>query len=146
MQIICTSLQTDNQASITPSLNFWATVTSNGSPYATGRLSCLSETLVYCGQTVGWIKVPLGTEVGLVPGDIVLDGDQLPHGKGAQQPRTFRSMSIVTKRSPISATGELLFTGQMLFLTPNPQGHHLSSELKTPKTRNRKMAAAEVYK
>ena len=27
-----------------------------------------------------------------------------------------------------------------------PQGHHLSSELKTPKTRNRKMAAAEVYK
>jgi len=27
-----------------------------------------------------------------------------------------------------------------------PQGHHLSLELKTPKTRNRKMAAAEVYK
>ena len=27
-----------------------------------------------------------------------------------------------------------------------PQGHHLSPELKTPKTRNRKMAAAEVYK
>ena len=30
-------------------------------------------------------------------------------------------MSIVTKRSPISATAELLFTGQMLFLTPNQQ-------------------------
>jgi len=29
--------------------------------------------LVYCGQTVGWIKMPLGTEVGLGPGDIVLD-------------------------------------------------------------------------
>jgi len=27
-----------------------------------------------------------------------------------------------------------------------PQGHHLSSEFKTLKTRNRKMAAAEVYK
>jgi len=25
----------------------------------------LSVTLVYCGQTVGWIKMPLSTEVGL---------------------------------------------------------------------------------
>jgi len=25
----------------------------------------LSMRLVYCGQTVGWIKMPLGTEVGL---------------------------------------------------------------------------------
>ena len=31
----------------------------------------------YCGQTAGWIKVPLGTEVGLGPGNIVLDEDQL---------------------------------------------------------------------
>ena len=30
---------------------------------------------VRCGQTAGWIKMPLGTEVGLVPGDFVLDGD-----------------------------------------------------------------------
>jgi len=36
---------------------------------------CLSRTLVYCGQTIVWIKMPLGTEVGLCPGDIVLDGD-----------------------------------------------------------------------
>ena len=36
---------------------------------------CLSVTLVYCGQTVGLIKMKLGTEVGLVPGNIVLDGD-----------------------------------------------------------------------
>jgi len=28
----------------------------------------------------------------------------------------------------------------------HPQGHHFSTQLKTPKTRNRKMAAAEVYK
>jgi len=27
------------------------------------------------GQTVGWIKMPLGKEVGLGPGHIVLDGD-----------------------------------------------------------------------
>jgi len=36
---------------------------------------CLSVTLVYCGETVGRIKVKLGTEVGLGPGHIVLDGD-----------------------------------------------------------------------
>ena len=32
-------------------------------------------TLVYCGQTVGWIKMKLGMQVGLGPGHIVLDGD-----------------------------------------------------------------------
>jgi len=36
---------------------------------------CLPVTLVYCGQTVGWIRMPLGTEVGLGPGHIVLDTD-----------------------------------------------------------------------
>jgi len=52
-----------------------------------GPLSvCLSVTLVYCGQTVGWIKMPLGTEVGVSSGDIVLYGDPAPHRKGAQQP------------------------------------------------------------
>ena len=34
-------------------------------------LSCLSVMLVYCGQTVGWIKMKLGMEVGLGPGHIV---------------------------------------------------------------------------
>jgi len=29
----------------------------------------------YCGQTAGWNKMPLGTKVGLSPGDSVLDGD-----------------------------------------------------------------------
>ena len=37
-------------------------------------LSVLPVTLYY-GQTVGWIKKKLGTEVGLGPGHIVLDGD-----------------------------------------------------------------------
>ena len=36
---------------------------------------------VYCGQTAGWIKMPLGTEVSLGPGDIVLDGSQFPPPK-----------------------------------------------------------------
>jgi len=42
-------------------------------------------TLVYCGQTVGWIKMKLGMQVGLGPGHIVLDGDQAPK-KGAEPP------------------------------------------------------------
>jgi len=33
---------------------------------------------VRCGQTAGWIEMPLGTEVCLGPGDIVLDGDPAP--------------------------------------------------------------------
>jgi len=40
--------------------------------------SVLSVTLVYCGQTVGWIKVKLGMQVGLGLGHIVLDGDPAP--------------------------------------------------------------------
>jgi len=27
---------------------------------------------VYCGQTAAWIKMPLGTEIGLGPDDIVV--------------------------------------------------------------------------
>jgi len=38
-------------------------------------VSCLSVTLVYCGQTVGWINMKLCMQVGLGPGHIVLDGD-----------------------------------------------------------------------
>ena len=34
----------------------------------------------------GRIKMPLGMEVGLGPGDFVLDGDPVPHKKGAQPP------------------------------------------------------------
>jgi len=49
----------------------------------------LSVTLVYCGQMVGWINVPLGTEVGLGPGHIVLDGDPAPHVKWHRTPPHF---------------------------------------------------------
>jgi len=42
---------------------------------------------VYCGQTAGWIKIVLGTEVGLIPGDlVVLDGDPAPSQKGVRTP------------------------------------------------------------
>jgi len=38
-------------------------------------LSVCLVTLVYYGQTVGRIKMPLSTEVVISPGNIVLDGD-----------------------------------------------------------------------
>jgi len=52
--------------------------------------------------------MPLGTEVGLGPCDIVLDGDPEPLKRGAALPN-FRPVSIVAKRSPVSATAEHLF-------------------------------------
>ena len=58
-------------------------------------LFCLSVTLVYCGQTVGWSKIALGTEVGIGPDDIVLDVDPAPSPteRDTAAP-TFRLMSI----------------------------------------------------
>ena len=52
---------------------------------------------VYCGQTAGWIKLALGMEVGLIPGDFALDGDTAPPQKGDGNPN-FRPMSIAAKR------------------------------------------------
>ena len=105
---------------------------------------------VSCGQTAGWIKMPLVTEVGLGPGEVVLDRDPTPpksdtassfllwpNGwmdedaswyegrprsrphyvtwrlssplkRGTAPPHNFLSMSIVAKRSSISATAEHL--------------------------------------
>jgi len=44
---------------------------------------------VYCGRTVGWIKTALSMEVGLSPGDIVLDGDPDPLPKNGAEPPVF---------------------------------------------------------
>jgi len=52
--------------------------------------------------------MPLGKEVGLGPGHIVLDGDPVGTQPPQQPLPTFRPMSIVAKQSPISATAELL--------------------------------------
>ena len=52
-------------------------------------LSCpvLSVTLVCCAEAVGRIKMKLGTEVGLGPGHIVLDGDPAPYPKRWHSPQ-----------------------------------------------------------
>ena len=50
---------------------------------------CVSVTVVYCGQTAGWIKMPLGTEVGIGQSHILLDGDSVlpvpPPNKGVSE-------------------------------------------------------------
>ena len=54
------------------------------------------------------IKMPLATEVGLSPGDTVLDGDPAPptdRGTAAPPP-LFGPLAVA--RSPTSATAELL--------------------------------------
>ena len=52
---------------------------------------------MHCGQTAKWIKMPLRTEIGLGPVDIVLDGDPaLP--KREHSTSTFRPTCIVAKR------------------------------------------------
>jgi len=59
--------------------HFWATVCKTVRPKLSVRCPvCLSVTLVYCGQTVGQIKMKLGTQVGLDPGHIVLGEDPVP--------------------------------------------------------------------
>jgi len=42
---------------------------------------------VYCGETAEWIKMQLGTKVGVAPGDIVLNGDPAPPQKGTAPPQ-----------------------------------------------------------
>ena len=70
---------------------------------------------VYCGQTAGWMKLVLGVEVGLSPGDIVLDEDPAlpctkgvdfvlngdpapPSQKGAEPSKKFWPMFIAARR------------------------------------------------
>jgi len=51
---------------------------------------------VYCGQTAGWIKMLLSTEVNLGPGNVVLDGVELLHKRGTAP--SFRFMFIVARQ------------------------------------------------
>jgi len=86
-------------------LCFWATITSGCALlcYGTVVLCVLSVSLVYCGQTVGWIQMPLGTEVGLGP------GGSSPTERGTAAPSTFAVffLHLFQKRT----------FGQVFFLT-----------------------------
>ena len=91
---------------------------------------------VRCGQTARWMKTPFGTEVDLGPGHIVLDGDPAPlPAKGAQQPPSFRPMSIVAMVAHLSYCWALVSYDTMHLF--GQQGHHTrlcmcSSSLKHP--------------
>jgi len=76
-------------------------------PKGTHPLHNFRPTYVVVKRLHGWIKMPLGTEVGLGPCHIVLDGNPASPQKGTAP--NFRPMSIVAKRSPISATAEHLY-------------------------------------
>ena len=50
-------------------------------------LSCLSVTFVHCGQTVEWIKMKLGIQIGLGPGHIVLNRGAAAHPPKGHSPQ-----------------------------------------------------------
>jgi len=80
---------------------------------------------VCCSQTAGLIKMPCtwyGYSTRPRP-HRVRWGPSSPHAKGAQQPHTFRPMSIVVKRSPISATAELFCCFPHVFLGVHLHAH-----------------------
>jgi len=52
----------------------------------------------YCGQTAACLKIPLGMELGLGPGDPVLDGDPVALSPKGGAKKKIRPMFIVTKR------------------------------------------------
>ena len=62
--------------------------------------------------------MPLGKEVGLGPGHIVLDGDPVGTKRCTAAPPHFWPMPIVAKRSPISATAELLLDNRLYKCSP----------------------------
>ena len=52
---------------------------------------------VYCGQTAGWMKMPLNTEVCLDPDDIVLDRDPAP-------PKNIEGTALIFSSCPLWQT------------------------------------------
>jgi len=71
---------------------------------------------VYCGQTAGWVKTPLGMEVDLGPGHIMLDGIPALRETGTAAPHHF-GPCLLWARSPILASAELLFETQYTMRT-----------------------------
>jgi len=67
-------------------VGFWATICKMLRPMLWDHFlsclsvlsACLSVILVHHGKTIGWFTMPLGMEVGLSPGDIVVDEDPAP--------------------------------------------------------------------
>ena len=73
---------------------------------------------VCCGQRTGWIKMqlPLGMEVGIGPGHIVLDGDPTPPPLKGHSPPHCQPVSVVAKL--LEGSGCQLVGGR-----PRPKRH-----------------------
>jgi len=67
---------------------------------------------ICCSQMAGWIKMPLGTKVGVGPGHIVLHGDTAlpPQEKGHSPIPQFSAHVYCGETVAISATAEHLYT------------------------------------
>jgi len=68
----------------------------------------------------GWIKMPLGKEVGLGPGHIVIDVDQAPPPKRAEQPQPLFGPCLLWSKGRPS---QLLLTAQ--HFTKYPTSLHI---------------------
>jgi len=93
--------------------------------YNSQRLSCLSVclvTLFYCGQTVGWIKMSLGTNY-MYEGrprprpHCVRWGSSYPHGKRHSSPSTSSADVYCGQTVAVSAAAELLLQYQLIVLS-----------------------------
>jgi len=67
----------------------------------------------YCGQTAWCIKMPLGMEVGLNPGDFVLDGDPAPPPNFGP---VFIMVIVISLEHCIIVNGLLKFNFKVYFL------------------------------
>ena len=89
-------------------------------------LSVLSLTLVYCGQTVGWIKMPLG--IGLGPATLCVYSDPAPpKGPHPQfsahvccgQTAGWIKMPLGTEVG--LGQGDIVLDGCLLYTSPSPR-------------------------
>jgi len=75
----------------------------------------------YCGQTAGCIKMSLGTDVGLSPGDFLLDGQPvLPHQKGGGAPQFSANVYCGQTAGWILGTKAGLSPGDCVRCGPSP--------------------------
>ena len=91
----------------------------DGDPASLPKKGAQFSARVYCGQTVAWIEMSLGTEVGLGPNDIVL----APRPQKGGRAPNFRPIFIVPKRLDASrclSPGDFVFDGDPA--TPRKKG------------------------
>ena len=83
----------------------------------------------------GWIKMPIGMEVGLTPGDFVLIGTQLPQPKKGAEPPIFGAFllwpTVACMKVPLGTEvgggpGGIVSWGPSSPLLPRQKGHSFS--------------------